>query len=579
MTGKQMGLFLAVTLVAACSTTEPTGKKPAAILAIVGTDTIRSNDLMNLLEKQNRKKVDVQSNEVRQGLLNNLVQNRLIYYYGLDNRLNEADEVRLEKSTRMDEMYYDKILKKYIYYPMISENDLSSLYGKLKSEVRVHQILISYKGAFKSLILHNQEPQRTLKDAKLLADSLYEAIKKEPQKFESIAEEFSDDPESKYLKGDIGYVRWGQRPGIEKTVFNLNAGEIAAPQETENGFLILRVTEKREVANLRSYDEAKNGLRDMMIPYMMHDRKTDIEAVKRKFTDSLLNVYRFETDKKNCDLFLKIYQTIQVPAGITTAFDEKESSLSLAAYKDGQVMISELVHVMKDNKKMVKLDSKLLTDGLKNVAARRIFSLLAQEERLELMQAEQATLKEVESERMIHLAIEQFYAKLAFDEKDIAAFFETNKEDYRERGLINIAEIASMDFESMNKIFQEIEKSKNFEAAFERASKSDKFVCKTTGLVLDDASDLLRQNARKVPTGGFSELFTKVNKETAILKVLERRQGAMPSYTSVQERVRQDYITFKKQISYDEWIAHLSLKYKVQIFSERLKEVFDIKLK
>ena len=224
---KIMFIILHSVAVFGCSNKDGAVDKSPDVLAVVGPDTIRTQELMNLLEKQNRSKVDVQNEKVRQDLLNNLVQGKLIYFYGLENKLNELNEVKIDVTTRRDEIFYEKVLRTNVYYPMISDKEVAAYYDKLKTEVRVQQILIGYKNPAKVFLKDVTDVRRNKNEARLLADSLHSILKSMPQMFDTLAEIYSDDYTSKYLRGDAGFMRWGARPSVENTVFNLSIGEIS----------------------------------------------------------------------------------------------------------------------------------------------------------------------------------------------------------------------------------------------------------------------------------------------------------------------------------------------------------------
>lgn len=575
---KMAGVFLLLIALFGCSKKDESDKY-SDVLAVVGNDTIRTAELIKLLDKQNRNKVDVQDDKARQDLLNSLVQTKLIYFYGREKKLNELKEIKLDVSTKSDEMYYTRILREYVYYPMITEDTIKSFFEKLKTEVRVQQILIGYRDPSKVFVLNKTEVKRSKVEAKKLADSLYWVLTKTPVLFESIVERFSDDDKTKYLKGDAGFVRWGMRPGVEESIFSIKQGAISNPVAASNGYYIFRVSEKRNVSNLKPLEEAKAGIRDMLLSYLFRDQKHEVEARKKHFSDSLLRQYRFSLDPQHCGIFLRGYEKIQNPSDIESHFSDAETDMKVASYDGGEITIAELVHVMSDNTKMVKMDQKILSDGLKNVALRRICSNIAHNQNYELGQNEKETLKQYEANLMVNIAVQRMYSALDIKEEDIVAYYEANKEEYRQAGMVNIAEIASKDLQSITKIHEETKAKKNFDAVYERALKTQGFTCTITGLIPDDNSDDLRQQSRKVETGSSSEPFIKANREYALIKVIDRKHGAIKHYAEVKEHVRQDYTNFKKQIMYNEWIANLSTQYKVQIFPDRLKNVFDIKLK
>lgn len=576
---RMMNVIILSAIFFGCANDKKVTDAQNVVLAIVGNDTITANDLKHHIEKLNRSKIDLQNDEVRQSLLQDLVQHRLIYYNAIENKLNESKDIILDVTTKRDEIFYEKILRDYVYSSMISEEEMKSFYEKLKTEVRVQQIYIGYKNPNKTFILDKKEPVRTTAEARHLVDSLHNAIAKEPELFGLLAESYSNDENSKYLKGDIGFRRWGMQPELEKSYFELRIGELSRPIEANYGFYIFKSTDRRNVENLKPYDVAKSGLLDMMLSYLFRDKKSDIEKNKRRFSDSLLTEYKYTVNKTNCEKFLRVYRGIKIPAEISSAFTEPESALELASFQNGKITVSELVHVMKNNINKIKIDDRILNDGLKGVALRRIYSDLARNMRYELNDKENESLKNHEMNLMIGQAVNNLYDAMEIKEKDIQDFYETNKEEYRQPGLINVSEITSPDMNVIIRISADAKKGNNFEEMYNEAQKIEGVKCITTGLVSEMNSELIIQKAKGVKTGTVSEPFMKANKDYSIIKVMDRKKGDFIPYGDLKDRVKEDYINFKRQLSFNEWIAKLSVQYKVQIFSDRLKSVFDIKMK
>ena len=557
---------------------QSTGSAPI-VLAVVAKDTIRENDLRGYIQTLEHSKVDLQNEKTRQALLQDMVQNKLVYYYALDNKLNENIEVKFDVITKRDELYYDKLLRYDIYYAMIGDEELRSFYDRLKTEIRIQQIFIGYKNPSKTFVIDKNASIRSREDAKLLADSLYHALEKKPQLFGEFAEAFSNDQNSKYLSGDIGYKRWGMRPDLEKSVFDLKMGDISAPIEADYGYYLFRITDKRNVENLQPLDEDVNGIKNMMLPYLFREHKNEIDYRKRMLSDSLLAAYKFSISKSNCDHFLTKYSGIKLAADISAIFNETENNLELAVFKNGTITIGELVHAMKNNSKKISMDYQTLADGLRTVVVRRIFSDQARNKHYALNHAEEESLRNYESSRMIDLAVRQLFNGIEIKNTDIEEYYETNKEEYRDPGTINIAEIASANQPALLRISDEFKKTNNFDQTYNQAQQSKEFKCRKIGPISESSSDEIVQRAVRLNVGAVSEPFMKFNKESAIIKVTDRKKGNIIPFSKLKDRVSQDFMNFKHQITYNEWIAKLSAQYKVQIFPERLKSVFDIQMK
>ncbi len=95
------------------------------------------------------------------------------------------------------------------------------------------------------------------KKARALADEVYAEVKKNPSSFAELAKKHSQDPGSAAKGGDLGtFVRGSMVKAFDDAVFNMKAGEISPPVESEFGFHIIRVTGITP-SQARSFDQAR----------------------------------------------------------------------------------------------------------------------------------------------------------------------------------------------------------------------------------------------------------------------------------------------------------------------------------
>ncbi|MBL7960186.1 peptidyl-prolyl cis-trans isomerase [bacterium] len=526
----------------------------------------------------NQSRINLMSDEERQTLLNGLVQNKLIYYYALDQKLNEINSIKLDVATIENEFYYEKILREYVHFSLITEVETKSFYERLKTEVRIKQIFIGYKNPEKTFVIKNFEPVRSRTEAKHLVDSLYFVIMKQPQSFDTLVEVFSDDKNSRYLKGDVGFKRWGIRPELEENYFELETGKIGRPIEADYGFYIFKVSDRRNVENLKPYDEARLGIKEKLLPFLFRSRKAEIDKKNQVFSDSLLLAYSFTPEKANCELFLGRYASVKTSAELHSAFTESELSQALASFRSGKITIGEIIHNMKKNTQKIKLDFHILKDGLSKVAVRRIFADFANHQHYKLGDNEQEALRQYEMELMVSHAVQEINNNQVITDESVQNYYESNNEDYRQPDTIMVSEIVSAELDRVTRIYEEVKKNNNFEEKYNQAQKEPGVKCATTGFMPITNPDEIIQKAIRLRSGAVSEPFRKVNNEYAIIKVVNGRKGEIIKFEKIKEKVKEDYINFKRQLSYNEWIAKLSVQYKVQIFSDRLKSAFDIKM-
>lgn len=80
--------------------------------------------------------------------------------------------------------------------------------------------------------------------------------------FAELAEEYSTDPGSAANGGDLGWFGAGQMvPEFEDAAYSLEIDEISEPVQSQHGFHIIQVLEKREVEDRPSYEDQKESIR------------------------------------------------------------------------------------------------------------------------------------------------------------------------------------------------------------------------------------------------------------------------------------------------------------------------------
>ncbi len=108
------------------------------------------------------------------------------------------------------------------------------------------------------------DSMKTQSEAKKKAEMVLKKLK-EGSDFTELAREYSDDPGSRERGGDLGYFAKGDMvPEFEKAAFSLNVGEISGIVQTEFGFHIIKLEEKKAARKI-SYEELKNDLTDFIL--------------------------------------------------------------------------------------------------------------------------------------------------------------------------------------------------------------------------------------------------------------------------------------------------------------------------
>ncbi len=165
----------------------------------------------------------------RMSLLEFLIDNQLFADAAEGDKLGEGpayeSRVNYLKRRALRELYFEKVIK-----ASVSDADAKKLYDdqvkllKPEEEVQARHILVESEDK-----------------AKELAEKI-----KSGGKFEDIAKENSKDPGSKDDGGNLGYFGHGQMvPQFEEVVFKMQKGDVSAPVQTQFGWHLIKVEDKR----------------------------------------------------------------------------------------------------------------------------------------------------------------------------------------------------------------------------------------------------------------------------------------------------------------------------------------------
>jgi len=185
--------------------------------------------------------------EKKQQLLDTMIDNRLLYSAalaaGVDRDSTFVANLNEQRNRAMFQLWYDRTVTARAEP---SEKELKAAYKKdlatkytTPEKVHLYQIRVA-----------TREEADKLR-AELLADTT--------RKWDSVAKAVSIAPD-KDKGGDLGLVARGAQPiPIEKAAFKLKVGSISQPIEVEDGFAIIKVTEKNP-KTVRTFADARNGI-------------------------------------------------------------------------------------------------------------------------------------------------------------------------------------------------------------------------------------------------------------------------------------------------------------------------------
>lgn len=215
-------------------------------LGKIGNTRIMQMDLERMINNydEDRRKMLENNPKNQINLVKRYIQAAVISRIARDKGFDKKPEVK----EQMEEIANDFLAVEYINREIaakinVTGEDISLYYRIHKAEfmtpetIKARHILIAAQKA-------SSEEDR--KKAKEKAGEVLKRVRA-GEDFAKLAQEFSDDPGSKDKGGDLGFFQKGRMlPEFEKTAFSSKPGTISDIIETQFGYHIIKVEEKKE---------------------------------------------------------------------------------------------------------------------------------------------------------------------------------------------------------------------------------------------------------------------------------------------------------------------------------------------
>ncbi len=238
------------------------------VLAIVNGKEIKStavDKFIKNLGNQSTQKVDTP--EGRKRILNELIQQELLYADAIDNHYDEDEEFL----TRLDETEAE-MLKQYAVYKLfkditVTDEDVENYY----KENRTNFFRDSYYRA-SHILLKDEQTANKVKEE--IDNGLL---------FEQAALKYSLCP-SKQKGGDLGFFQKGKMvKEFEDKVFEMELNQISEPVQTKYGYHIIKLTDKKEPGIMPLEIIKDNLKRDLMRAKQNYFYNQKIKELKDKY--------------------------------------------------------------------------------------------------------------------------------------------------------------------------------------------------------------------------------------------------------------------------------------------------------
>jgi peptidyl-prolyl cis-trans isomerase C len=259
-----------------------------AVVAKIGERKITMADfkrVTNYFDAERQKMLETNP-QLKETVLKQFIQSIVISDLAKQKGFDRNPEIKEQLQFFSDNFLANEYLKREIAQKVtVSDDELKTYYDSHKDEFKTQEMI---KARHILIRVENSASEDERKKAKEKAEMCLKKIK-DGEDFAKMAGEFSDDPGSKAKGGDLGFFPRGRmvKP-FEDAAFSLKPGEISGIVETQFGFHIIKVEEKKD-STIESFDAVKDKLKQKLSQDRTRKELTDF--IDKAMKDSKTEIY------------------------------------------------------------------------------------------------------------------------------------------------------------------------------------------------------------------------------------------------------------------------------------------------
>jgi peptidyl-prolyl cis-trans isomerase C len=268
-----IGLILLISIsIFSCAKKGKIDTKGKTVLAQVNGRVLIKEYLLNQLPPERKGNL---TEDVISELVKKWIDSETVYHQAKKEKLDQDPEVLFFAEEAVKNIIVTKFLEeKFKKIPLPTDEEAKKYYEGNKTLFSLDEVRASH----------------ILTPTKEKSEQVLERIKK-GEDFAKLASEFSIDPGTKTKGGDLGYFTVDKMlPALAGPAFRLQIGDVTEPIQTEYGYHILKVTDRKSSGKYQDFEKVKPS-----ILMFLENEKQNV------LIDSLLNMYKKEVKIQRFD--------------------------------------------------------------------------------------------------------------------------------------------------------------------------------------------------------------------------------------------------------------------------------------
>jgi peptidyl-prolyl cis-trans isomerase C len=243
------------------------------------------NKMLGYLDSEKQKVIE-KNPQLKENILQQYIQGIVISKLAKKKGFDKNPELKEQLELLKDNIIAIEYLKKEVTNKVeVSEEDVKAYYESHKDEFKTPEMVRSRH------ILIKTDPPASDNDKKKAKEKAEEILKKikAGEDFAKLASDVSDDTGSKPKGGELGFFPKGRMvKSFEDAAFSLKPGEVSGIVETQFGYHIIKVEEKKE-PGMEPFDTAKEKIKQKLLQERTKTKVT--EFIEKAMKEANIEVH------------------------------------------------------------------------------------------------------------------------------------------------------------------------------------------------------------------------------------------------------------------------------------------------
>lgn len=250
---------------------------------------------------------------------------------------------------------------------------------------------------------------------------------KNGENFEQLAAEYSDDPATKNIGGDLGYFdRRRMTQPFDSAVFALNIGEITGPVRTQYGWHIVKKTDEKQI---QPFDKVKEQLKNDF------KRTQKFKEDYNKYVNGLKEEYDFKITNDGMNFLKNKFDSLKkiTDYNLDSLFAQEDKNKVIAVYEDGQIKMQDILNLLNVNRdfQLSPLTTATWTSIIDAAADSPLLNKKADDIRIADEDEFEAMMRDYENGLLVfRVDQDELWSKVKLNDAELQNYYEANKSKY-----------------------------------------------------------------------------------------------------------------------------------------------------